>query len=186
MPRTRSSEAHERVLNAAGELIAEVGIGGLSMDAVARSSGVSKATIYKHWADKEALCLETAERLIGVLPDFDTSDPRADAAAFLQYLAQRRKAPAWCRIWPRFMSYSIGNAGFGRALKKYSIEPQRAQLSHILKRAADRGELRSDLDIDMSLSLLVGPIVHSGFLKLNVPPDFVDKVVDVFWKAHAP
>ena len=55
MPRTRSASAHQKVLKAALELVAEHGIDGTSMDAVARESGVSKATIYKHWADKETI-----------------------------------------------------------------------------------------------------------------------------------
>jgi len=58
MPRTRSASAHQKVLKAALELVAEHGVDGTSMDAVARESGVSKATIYKHWADKDALLLE--------------------------------------------------------------------------------------------------------------------------------
>ena len=38
--------------------MAERGVEGSSMDAIAEASGVSKATIYKHWADKDALLLE--------------------------------------------------------------------------------------------------------------------------------
>jgi AcrR family transcriptional regulator len=185
MARTRSSEAHEKVLNATGELIAELGVGEVSMDAVARLSGVSKATIYKHWADKEALCLETARRMIGVLPNFHSDNPREDVIHFLRHLTERRKAAAWGRIWPRIMSYSMNNPSFGRALKTYSIEPQRAQLKRILKRAIDKRELHSDLDTDVALSLLVGPIMHCGFFKTKVPTDFIEQVVDAFWKMNA-
>ena len=48
MPRTRSADAHRKVLDAALELFAERGIDATSMDAIAEASGVSKATIYKH------------------------------------------------------------------------------------------------------------------------------------------
>jgi hypothetical protein len=58
MPRTRSASAHRRVIEAALELIGENGVDSTSMDAIAGRSGVSKATIYKHWADKDALLLE--------------------------------------------------------------------------------------------------------------------------------
>jgi hypothetical protein len=58
MVRPRSIEAHEKVLNAALALFAERGIEATSMDAISQASGVSKATIYNHWADKEALLLE--------------------------------------------------------------------------------------------------------------------------------
>jgi AcrR family transcriptional regulator len=58
MARGLSERANQNVLETAAELFADPGIDGTSMDAIAVASGVSKATIYKHWADKEALCLE--------------------------------------------------------------------------------------------------------------------------------
>ena len=58
MPRSRSTRAHQQVLDAALKLFARRGIDPTSMDAIAAASGVSKATIYKHWRDKDALCLE--------------------------------------------------------------------------------------------------------------------------------
>lgn len=87
MARTPSSEAHEKVLSAAGELIAKHGVNGFTMDSIARTSGVSKATIYKHWPDKEALCLETAKRLAGVIPSFGSESPG-------------RIWSLCCNIWP--------------------------------------------------------------------------------------
>ena len=53
MGRPRSEQAHVRVLEAAAGLFADQGIDATSMDAIAEASGVSKATIYKHWPDKE-------------------------------------------------------------------------------------------------------------------------------------
>src|SRR5215510_2213899 len=87
MPRTRSASAHQKVLKAALELVAENGIDGTSMDAVARESGVSKATIYKHWADKDALLLEMLAEASGLRsrPKFDTGDTRTDLTDLLSY-----------------------------------------------------------------------------------------------------
>jgi AcrR family transcriptional regulator len=133
MARTPSSQAHEKMLSAAGTLIGERGVNGFSMDSIARLSGVSKATIYKHWPDKEALCLETAKRLAGVIPSFDSGHPREDLIALLLHLARRKKAPAWSRIWPRLMAYCVNNPEFGRRLKRYLVEPQRLQLKRILQ-----------------------------------------------------
>ena len=53
-----------------------------------KTSGVSKATIYKHWQDKEALVLEVMGHLHGLdeeAPVFDSGDLRADLIAQLQY-----------------------------------------------------------------------------------------------------
>ena len=50
----------DRILNAAGELIAERGYGGLSLDEVAQRSGVSRATVYRLYPGKAALFKEVA------------------------------------------------------------------------------------------------------------------------------
>ena len=65
MARTPSASAHEKVLEAAIQLIGERGIEGTSMDAIAQVSGVSKATVYKHWKDKETLCIDVIGSLSG-------------------------------------------------------------------------------------------------------------------------
>jgi AcrR family transcriptional regulator len=186
MSRPPSSEAHQKVLDATAELIADHGVNGASMDAVARLSGVSKATIYKHWTDKEALWLETAQQLIGVLPAFESGDARTDIKNMLRHLTERRKAAAWSRIWPRIIGYAVDNPDFAQALRKHSVEPQRLQLRRILKLAVEKGELHPDTDADLSLSLLVGPIMHRGFLGSQVPVSFIEEVVDAFWRAHDP
>ena len=58
MARQRSEEAHDRVLRAALDLFGERGIDATSMDAITQASGVSKATIYNHWPNKEALLID--------------------------------------------------------------------------------------------------------------------------------
>src|SRR5215468_10574578 len=87
MARSPSAAAHKKVLKAALELVAEHGIDGTSMDAVARESGVSKATIYKHWADKEALLLEMLAEASGLhsRPKFDNGATRNDLVDLLSY-----------------------------------------------------------------------------------------------------
>ena len=48
----------DRILAAAGELVAERGLGGLSLDEVASRSGVSRATVYRLYPGKAALFRE--------------------------------------------------------------------------------------------------------------------------------
>jgi TetR/AcrR family transcriptional repressor of mexJK operon len=78
------SPKRRAILNAATELFAARGYGAVSMDAIARSADVSKATLYAHFASKDRLfativevaCLENimpAEDL----PEGDTDDEEA-------------------------------------------------------------------------------------------------------------
>src|SRR5215467_4272614 len=110
MARTRSLSAHQKVLDAALELVAAAGVEATSMDAIARKSGVSKATIYKHWTDKDALLLEMMCTLAGLTsrPVFDSGNVREDIIAVLSYHPNER-AELRERLMPRFIAYSVSN-----------------------------------------------------------------------------
>jgi AcrR family transcriptional regulator len=185
MARPRSTQAHESVLKAALTLIAERGIEGASMDAIARLSGVSKATVYKHWSSKEELCLEAICRLNGEMPVFASGNPRADAIELLRFLARIRK-PEMGQIWPRIAGYAASNPEFGKAWRAHLMEPRRAELTRLLQQAVEQGELRADLDADLAMDLLIGPVMHRRFMNADVPADIPERVVDAFWRAHAP
>ena len=55
LPEADVSPKHRQMLDAAADLFMAHGYGSVSMDAVARAAGVSKATLYAHFASKERL-----------------------------------------------------------------------------------------------------------------------------------
>jgi len=152
------------------------------MDAIAAESGVSKATVYKHWANKDALLIEVIENLSEKFPHFESGDAKADLRAFLRHLAEARKREELGRMWPRVISYAITNPEFAKALRDTFFLPRRARIAGILKRAAKSGELRGGIDEELAMDLLIGPIMHRKFAdQLSIPLELADRVVDYFW-----
>lgn len=186
MSRVPSTQAHEAVLKAALKLIADQGIDSTSVDDIANASGVSKATIYKHWPNKEALCLEAISRLRCDLPVFDSGNPREDLIALLRHIAVTQKPEAFSRVWPRVMSYAESNPAFARAFRERLSEGARAQLVALLRQAVEKNELRATLDMDLSVDLLFGPIMYHRFMQAPVPAKLPEQVVDSFWRVNAP
>lgn len=186
MPRSPSARAHEEVLKAALRLVTERGIEGTSVDAIAGASGVSKATIYRHWRTKEDICLEALSRMDGEFPVFDSDDPRADLVKLLRHVAQARKPETLGKLWPRVVGYAVGNPAFGNALRARFDEPRHEQISRLVTRAIFRGQLRRDLDLNSAPDMLLGPIMYRRLQNSTVPPDLPGKVVQAFWKANAP
>jgi AcrR family transcriptional regulator len=187
MARTQSASAHQKVLKATLELVAKRGIDATSMDAVARESGVSKATIYKHWADKEALLLEMLAWVSGLKdrPAFDTGDTKADVVAVLTY---RPKENAEWResITPQFAAYGATNISFGIAWRHMVMEPPRRELRLLLQAGIQRGELVATLDMEMALAQLLGPILywHIFLKKTSSDPNaLAEGIVAAFWSA---
>lgn len=187
MPRPRSREAHDKALRAALELIAKNGIDGTSMDAIVRASGVSKATLYKHWLNKEALCLEATTPPAEVTPiPTSSDDPRGDIVDFLTRLATRKRPENLGHIWPRIVTYAAGNPKFARAWHARATAPYHAMLSELIHKSMEKGELRSNLDIDLAIDLLVGPVMHRRFMNAEVPEEVPREVVAAFWRAFGP
>jgi AcrR family transcriptional regulator len=165
-------------------LISERGIEATSMDAIASESGVSKATLYKHWANKDALLIEVIENLSEKFVEFDSGDAKADLRAFLRHLAEGRKREELGRIWPRVISYAMTNPKFAKALLDFSFGPRRRQIDAILKRAVKCSELRAGIDPEFAMDVLIGPIVHRRLIdhQNGVPLELADRVVDYFWE----
>jgi AcrR family transcriptional regulator len=187
MARERSERAHEQVLDAAFKLFAERGIDATSMDAISEVSGVSKATIYKHWKDKDALCLEVLSHMHRDLPEFDSGDLRADVVAFLSYRPPQRRSRMWNRMVPHLLAYASRNPSFGKVWRARVMEPSRNKLMELLKRGIAEGELPPDLDLSLSVAMLLGPMIYRHVFvkgKTKLPNKMPERLVDAFWKAH--
>jgi AcrR family transcriptional regulator len=187
MARKRSEQAHRRVIDAAVTLFIESGIESTSMDALARAAGVSKATIYRHWPDKDALCLEVLAYLHGLdkpLPAFDSDDFRADIIAQLRYDPAEDRKVLRERIIPRLMAYASHNRVFGDAWRSRVLEPVRVALRELMERGKSRGILKPELDPEVGLALVLGPMIyrHVFVHKLGgkAPKDLEIHVADSF------
>jgi len=183
MARTRSLRAHEDVLKTTLDLIAARGIDATSMDAIAEASSVSKATIYKHWPTKEALCLEALGTVDGELPPLDSGDARADLIQLLRHISRKRNPGLVAKLFPRVIGHAAGNPAFREALKASFDDPRRALVTRLVTTAIEQKQLRTDVDIDLATDLLVGPVMHRWLTNTVIPGNLPERVVDAFWKA---
>ena len=155
--------SHTKVLNAAVELFSERGIDATSMDAIAEASGVSKATIYKHWPDKDRLVLEVMGYLHGLdeePPVFDSGDFRADLIAQLQYQPATDRQAMREKMMPHMIAYASRNPVLGVAWRTRVLEPARIALTNLIQRGEKRGILRHGIDPEVGIALLLGPMMY--------------------------
>ena len=191
MARTRSSKVHEKVLHAALELIGERGIDATSMDAIAQAAGVSKATVYNHWADKEALLMEVMLFVHGLDREpepVSSGDICSDLVKVIGRHPPGNLEAARNRIMPALIAYSAVHQEFGKAWRHRVMDPPRKIIRHILRRGIEEGLLRSELDMDLAIALLMGPMLYSRIFagEVRVPSSaLAPAVVEAFWRAHA-
>ena len=190
MGRPRSRRAHEQVIDAATRLFAERGVDATAMDAIAQESGVSKATIYKHWKNKDELCLEVMARVhrLDERPDFDSGTTRENLTKALMRRGGGHGSKMQEAMLPHLMAYAARHPTFAKAWRMRVMEPPRAQVNELLRKAIERGELPADLDLEVAAAMLIGPMMYGFFLRSfgsKVPEHLPERVVDAFWQAHA-
>jgi AcrR family transcriptional regulator len=189
MPRGPSERAHNQVLDAAIQLFSDRGIADTSMDAISDASGVSKATIYKHWKDKEELALDVLAHLSEDLPQFDSGDVKQDIVQLLGYRPPETRCELQNRMVPHFMAHAARNPEFGAMWRTRMMEPPRTRLRRMLRQAVAEGRLEKDLDMDLAVAQLLGPMMYRHVLQLSkakLPENMPERIVDFFWRAHAP
>ncbi len=159
--RPRSKLADRAILRAATDLLAERGLGGMSIEEVACRAGVGKATIYRRWPSRGALALDAfLAEFLGQQPLPDTGTLRGDLLtalrAWIRSVTQTSAGP--------MLSGLIAEAQQDRALaaawRDRVVEVVRAQHAVMLDRAISRGEIPADTDKDVVLDLLYGPAYH--------------------------
>jgi len=190
MARQRSQEAHERVLRAALDLFGERGIDSASMDAIAQTSGVSKATIYNHWPNKEALLIDVMLMVNGLDRDpagVDTGDVCRDLTTVLSRRPPDEFDEPRARMMPVMIAYSAVHQEFGEAWRHRVMEPSRVALKRILRRGIKDGLLPASLDMDGAMALLLGPLLYGHIFHKESHPDPFDfgrLAAQSFWRAY--
>jgi AcrR family transcriptional regulator len=188
--RPRSERAQQAILAAAIELLLEEGLHATSMDAVARRAGVSKATIYRWWPSKELLALDAlATEWEVTAPDAtrDTGSLRGDLLAQLRpWLRQLRDTP-YGRVVAGLVATAQADAEFAEVYLERFVRPRRDAMRTVLLRAVERREIPRDVDLEVALDLIYGPIYHR-MLHGHAPLDerFARNVVDTIIRGVAP
>jgi hypothetical protein len=119
-------------------------------------------------------------------PPFDSGNVRRDLVAVLAY-RHPENAEMRERIMPHLVAYSARNVEFGNIWRHMIMEPPRQELRRLLRAGIAKHELTPTLDEDVSLALLLGPMMY-WFLflrrEMETPQSLAESVVAAFWKAH--
>ena len=176
--RPRSEEAHKAILDATLELLAEVGFSSLTVEGVASRAGVGKATIYRRWPSKLPLVVEAFGRLPG-MEEVDTGNVADDLKAMLTRYLEAFHSTALRAVLPSLAGERSHNPELDKLFEPVS-KGRRAPLSRALERAAERGEIPADTDLELAADLVVGPIAVGLFFKGGrLSPKMVGPMVDM-------
>lgn len=177
--RPRDPSRDVAIVRATLDLLAEGGFGAVTMEAVAARACVGKATLYRRYAGKDQLVIDALASLTEPAEVPVGASMRDQLVALLRGV-QRRADSLAGRIFPRLVSEAIDNPELLRSYRQQVLDPRRQRFLDVLRRGADEGLLRGDLDLDHAVDLLVGAVAYRNLIRTEPPaaPDFVERVVD--------
>src|SRR4051794_8963486 len=169
------------ILDAALEVLAEVGYDRLTMDAVALKAKASKATLYRRWNGKVSLVIDALHhhhQHEAPAEPVDTGSLRGDLIE--SYcgsggLTDKPEVAAFGAILTAIMR----DPEFAAAFRRDVVAPKLAASKVVFQRAIDRGEIGPGVDIELLAPALAGIVMHRFILVGDVPTEeIVVNVID--------
>ncbi len=158
--RPRSAAAERAIVDATLAELEAVGYQGVTIEAVARRAGVGRPTVYRRWADKDALIVGALVATVPPLTARNAGDPRADLRALVtDFVAAVAHSPA-ARTVLAVHAASAHRPDLRAALHEHYLAPRAEALTVAVGRARRAGAIRPGVTDAQVRDLLFGPAVY--------------------------
>lgn len=157
--RPRDESTHQAIIDAAHQLLLEKGYLSFSIEAVAARAKVAKTSIYRRWPSKGALLMDlymagmSADALSGTKKSI-----KEEFKAYLDATVQRLKSPTWPTVIRSLIAEAQGDRELAELVRQKIIEPRRAAGRLLLEAGIRSGEIKKDIDIDITLDFVFGAV----------------------------
>jgi AcrR family transcriptional regulator len=156
--RPRDEAAKERILEAALELLEELGFAQVTCDAIAQRSGASKATIYRWWPNKVAVLVEAfAHRMTREVPLREVESLEQWVTLHIREFAGVLTGRNG-RLLAAIVAAGQSDPEVQEAFVSHWIAPRRQMWRRALERFQAKGALPADFDINVVLDAMYGPL----------------------------
>lgn len=175
--RVRRSKA--RVLRTTTKLLIAKGVAGISVDDVARRSGVAKTTIYRHWRTRSDLIVDACASLSTAQATPDSGSFEGDVTLLLHDLAHLLTNAAWPSVLPSIIDAAEREDEMAAVYARIQLG-HAAPYLRAIERGKRRGEVAREMDDSSMVGELVGPLFYRRwFSREALDHAFVRRVVQM-------
>ncbi|MBB4715673.1 TetR/AcrR family transcriptional regulator [Streptomyces luteogriseus] len=187
--RPRSEAVERAIIEGVMRLLEEgVPLAELSIERIARTAGVGKATIYRRWSGKEELFVDVVRAAEPPDPPLPGTSMRDDLVVLLEQVRRRGLANRSSAILHSVQAQMKSSPKLWAAYHATVVAPRRRLGLEVLRRGRENGELRTDLDLELLNDLFVGPVLVRAVLRpdADLPDDLAEQVVDTLLEGLRP
>jgi AcrR family transcriptional regulator len=157
----------------------------ITMEGIARRIGRARASLYRRWPSKRHLVAFAVVTELGPNPSPDTGSLRLDLIGAVETLVNGFRGalgPALAGL----VGEMAGDPVLARTIRKEVLAKRRRSIRAAFERGIARGEIRSDLNIEVLMDMLTAPFYFRtlfGHVKLS--PAMIETVVDIVLRGAA-
>ena len=151
----------------------------MTVEAIAERAGVSKATIYRWWPNKAAIVMDGFLSMVSAeVPFPHTGHAREDIRIHMRRLAEALGGKMG-RTVAALIAEGQADPELAEALRSRWLSVRRTEAKEILELGIERGELREDLDPEVAVDILYGPIYYRMLVgHAPLAEDFANALAD--------
>ncbi|MET8945053.1 TetR/AcrR family transcriptional regulator [Streptomyces sp. NPDC004542] len=187
--RPRSEAVEQAILEGVVKLLEEgVPLAELSIERIARTAGVGKATIYRRWSGKEELFVDAMRTAEPEDPELPGTSMRDDLVVLLESLRRRGLVNRSSAILHNAHVQMKSSPKIWAAYHASVIVPRRNLGLEVLRRGQLNGELRADVDLELANDLFVGPMLTRTVMRpdADLPEGLAEEIVDTVLEGLRP
>lgn len=175
----RNPASQEAILDAAEAVLQESGIGGFSIEAVARRARAGKPTIYRWWPNRTALMLDVYRRFKNARGFPDTGTLRGDLVSLLEnHLLGFWKDSLCGVVYRAIIAEAQSDPDAAAVLFAYQAERKKTT-AVIIERAKARGEVAQEVNGELIVDMIVSFAWHQLLIgRVEEAMTAIDGVVD--------
>jgi AcrR family transcriptional regulator len=175
--RPRSEQARLAILRSTLKILGREGFSDLTIEDVAAQARVGKATVYRWWPNKAALIADAfASSTTRSLHFPDTGSVTSDMSQQMRQLVKIFRSRRG-RIVSAILGGGQSDSELIAAFRERFLMPRRMEAYATLRRGIRRGEIRKDVDMDLLLDSLYGPIYMRFLIQhARMTAEFVDEL----------
>ena len=176
--RPRSEKTRQAILKAAFHLLKREGFVGVTTQQIAIEAGVSTATLYRWWDNKQAILLDAyLETTRDLLPTAKSGSPLARLRKYTLRIAEFLKSEKGC-VFLRLLLAIQDDPALRKGFYEDVFLPRRAEGCTVVQEAIDAGELPKTVVPDFIINLLIGPQVLRALLGQDLSAKYAQRIFD--------
>ncbi|MGP4051079.1 TetR/AcrR family transcriptional regulator [Streptomyces sp. 2A115] len=164
--RPRSETVERSIVEGVMRLLEDgVPLADISIERVARTAGVGKATIYRRWSGREELFIDVLRTAEPPDPELPGTSMRDDLIVLLESVRRRGLANRSSAILHNVYAQMKSSPKLWKAYHTAVIEPRRRITLDVLRRGQAGGEIRADVDVELANDLFMGPMLLRSVMR---------------------